>query len=330
MPATDLIERYLEAMKFWLPRKQQEDILAELREDLRLQIEERESVLGHPLAEGDVVALLKQRGSPLRVASGYIQERRLFNPAMLPIYQLVIKIVLLWVLAPLFAIIFVAPILDSARPGAALLEFFSQAVRAGFMTVGIITVVFMLLDRYQDEWIDRWDPRKLPRVTPAHQTSERANDFAGFVSHVAAVIFWSCVMWHRMEFDFNAGTRIVLTPIWNQLFWPIVVVSSARGLRDLFGFLRPGRPAARYWTIIAHDLLVALAAGWLLRVSNWVEIVSPTISAAEVAKAAGWVNGVVQTTLVCVAAIMLLDAILKFRSLRRARLAHPAQVLTAS
>ena len=105
---TDLIERYLNAVKFWLPGEQQKDILAELAEDLQSQVEERESALGHQLDEDELAALLKRRGSPLRVASGYIPELRLINPAMLPLYWLVLKIVLLWVLAPLFAIVFIA------------------------------------------------------------------------------------------------------------------------------------------------------------------------------------------------------------------------------
>ena len=40
MPATksDLIDRYLHAVKFWLPKAQQEDIVAELGEDLLSQV----------------------------------------------------------------------------------------------------------------------------------------------------------------------------------------------------------------------------------------------------------------------------------------------------
>ena len=46
----ELLDRYLQAVRFWLPRKQQDDIIAELGDDLRSQIEEREASLGR-LAE---------------------------------------------------------------------------------------------------------------------------------------------------------------------------------------------------------------------------------------------------------------------------------------
>ena len=39
--STELIDRYLQAVRFWLPRtSRQEDVLAELGEDLRSQIED--------------------------------------------------------------------------------------------------------------------------------------------------------------------------------------------------------------------------------------------------------------------------------------------------
>ena len=45
----ELIERYLQAVQFWLPKEQKADIIAELSEDLHAQIEERE----RPRAQAD-------------------------------------------------------------------------------------------------------------------------------------------------------------------------------------------------------------------------------------------------------------------------------------
>jgi len=70
----ELIDRYLQAVKFWLPRGQQDDIAAELSEDMQSQIEEQESKLGRQLNEGEVAQLLKQRGRPLLVASRYLPQ----------------------------------------------------------------------------------------------------------------------------------------------------------------------------------------------------------------------------------------------------------------
>ena len=47
----DLVNRYLQAVKFWLPNKQKQDIIAELSEDIRSQIEDRETELGRKLKD---------------------------------------------------------------------------------------------------------------------------------------------------------------------------------------------------------------------------------------------------------------------------------------
>ena len=58
----DLIDRYLQAVKFWLPSEQKQDIVAELSEDLHSQVEDKESELGRPLSGAEVEAILKKGG----------------------------------------------------------------------------------------------------------------------------------------------------------------------------------------------------------------------------------------------------------------------------
>src|SRR5215813_5090171 len=43
MTTSELLDRYVHAVGFWLPKKQKADIMAELSEDLRSQIEEKEA-----------------------------------------------------------------------------------------------------------------------------------------------------------------------------------------------------------------------------------------------------------------------------------------------
>ena len=96
----DLLERYIHAVRFWLPRDQQDDVAAELAEDIRSQIEEQESRLGRALNESEVAALLKQRGRPLLVANRYRPQQYLIGPALFPVYRFVLIIVTLCYLVP--------------------------------------------------------------------------------------------------------------------------------------------------------------------------------------------------------------------------------------
>ena len=57
----ELIDRYLQAVEFWLPAAERRDIIAELAEEIRSHIEEKEAGLGCSLTESELGALLKQR-----------------------------------------------------------------------------------------------------------------------------------------------------------------------------------------------------------------------------------------------------------------------------
>jgi hypothetical protein len=329
MSQTDLIDRYLSAVKIWLPRNQQKDILAELAEDLHSQIEDREAAIGHPLEETDVVALLKQRGSPMRVASGFIPEQRLINPAMVPIYRLVLKIVLLWVLAPIFVLVFIGSAFDSGHPGKALLTFLVEAWRGAFFAIGIVTTVFVLLDRYQAKWVDKWEPRKLPRVPPAHQPMQWYNDFSGFAFGIAGCFFWATMMWHRSAFVYVGGFLIVLAPVWGQLYWVILGVTFVRALTDLWAFLRPAFLPARIWMCLALDAAGILIPLLLLKAGNWIDIAGPNLTSADAAKLTAWLNSMIQIGLIIAAVIPLFDVIRQLRHFWRAKHSS-ALILTVS
>jgi len=96
----ELLERYLQAVKFWLPKEQKQDIIAELSEDLRSQVEEKETELGRKLSEVEVEAILRQRGRPVLVANRYLPQQYLIGPVLFPIYSFVLKIVALFYLVP--------------------------------------------------------------------------------------------------------------------------------------------------------------------------------------------------------------------------------------
>ena len=86
-PPTDLIDRYLQAVGFWLPRAQKQDILAELTEDLHSQLEDREMELGRPLTESEVAEILRKRGRPVLVASQFLPQRSLIGENYAPVDQ---------------------------------------------------------------------------------------------------------------------------------------------------------------------------------------------------------------------------------------------------
>src|ERR1700724_2821832 len=100
----ELLDRYLQAIEFWLPKRQRQDIIAELSEDLRSQIEEKETELGRKLEDGEGEAILKRWGSPLAVASRYRPQQYLIGPTLFPIYRFVLAVSLIGCVVPRFLI----------------------------------------------------------------------------------------------------------------------------------------------------------------------------------------------------------------------------------
>ncbi len=96
----ELLDRYLHAIEFWLPKRQKQDIIAELSEDLRSQIEEQETELGRKLNDDEVEAILKRCGSPVEVASRYLPQNYLIGPTLFPVYRFVLVVAVMGCVIP--------------------------------------------------------------------------------------------------------------------------------------------------------------------------------------------------------------------------------------
>jgi hypothetical protein len=310
--STDLLDRYLHAVKFWLPKAQQQDILAELAEDLHSQIDDRESAIGHPLTQDELAGILRRRGSPLRVASGYLPEQRLIHPAMVPAYRLVLKIALLWALLPLFFIGFAGPLLTTAHPERVLLQFSVEAVRTAFTVAGIVTLVFALLDRYHGvQAADRWDPRKLPRVPAAQDIAARWNYFAGGIFGLLAAACWAWLFWQRGAFEFPGGPRITPGPMWSYIYLPVLALTITSASADLLAFLHPCWGPVRSRVRIGIDACFLVIAVLLLTADDWVRVSGAPVNVIA------WINLSIQITLVATAVIVAGDALLELRRMHR-------------
>src|SRR5262249_42485287 len=98
----DLIDRYLQAVRqamFFMPAEQKRDILDELREALRSDVDAEERELGRALGKNEIELVLARYGNPLLVAGRYRNSnlslalgRQIIGPEIFPIYSLVLAI----------------------------------------------------------------------------------------------------------------------------------------------------------------------------------------------------------------------------------------------
>jgi hypothetical protein len=282
------VDRYLAAVKYWLPLSQQDDILAELSEDIHSQIDELETERERTLTDAEVAAVLKKRGDPVAVASGYLPQQYLIGPALYPLYRFVLRLVIFWVQLPLF--VFVAGplnLLTAASPLGAIAQTLGNFVEAAFIAACVITVIFALVER----------PR-LPK--PLREKRTQVSDLLGAIWRIP---LWIYLVAFIPRVDFN-GLHIVLASIWHILFWPVLVL--------LIAAVPLGR---RRLPRLAIDGLGLIGVAFLFTTQRWVDVTSGVLSAGVLGTATRWANLNAAVFILGAAVGIVVDAVRAWRAL---------------
>ena len=293
----ELLDRYLQAVGFWLPRKQKKDILAELSEDLRSQIEEKEAELGRKLTECDLEALLKQRGRPVLVANHYLPQQYLIGPTLFPIYRFVLGIVALCYLVPWVLVAIGLLVFDSSYRArqihdgwfAAVLSLWSSWWMVAFVALGVVTIVFAVLERVnaKSRFLEEWEPRKLPEVRDPNRIPRISSGIEVGLG-LAFCIWWIYVSPSTVMS--NPSVRIVLSSSWPYFYWGCLLVTLLNLSLSAVNIVRP------YWTRLRAVLrLLSDAAGsalfcWIMKAHLLVGITVANVPAERTAQIANASN----------------------------------------
>ena len=321
-PSTDLVDRYLQAVGFWLPRAQKEDILAEISEDLRSQLEDRESELGHALTESEVADILKQRGRPIFVAGQFLPQRSLIGPALYPIYVFVLKIVALCYVIPWLATWFGIMLFHRAEATANLSRNWHTLPTLWtvvFTQFGIITLIFAAIDRasIKGSCMDDWDPRKLPKVKVETPAKRRVNSVACLVFAVLGFLWVLAIPDNPFLILGPAAAFLRAAPVCHLIYWPLVALAIATIFEHAFMLIRPNLTWFPPIFRLATTLLTAWIVGTLLRTQTYLLPVDPRF-----AQVAGIVNVCILISAaiwaVCLVIQLLVYGWRAFREIRRA------------
>ncbi len=274
----ELLDRYLQAIEFWLPKRQRQDIIEELSEDLRSQIEEKETELGRKLQDAEVEAILKRCGAPLEVASRYRPQQYLIGPALFPVYRFVLAVSLIGCVVPRFLIWLAFLLVDPAHRGYLHMEnLWATVLYFAFFT----TLAFAIAERsgVKLEALNTWNPRKLPPVRDPNRISRLGSLFE-IAAGVVFNVWFVGIFWPRPAIDFY-GVRITIAPVWQVFFWSFLFLAAANVAIAGVNLFRP------YWTPRRASLRLlsdALGAGlfcWLLKAQVLAGISAPSIPAAK-------------------------------------------------
>lgn len=301
----ELLARYLHAVEFWLPKRQRHDIIAELSEDIRSQIEDKEAALGRKLDDAEVEAILKSCGSPLMVALRYRPQRYLIGPTLFPVYTFAFTVLLLGCLVPRTLIWLVFLMVDPAHAGYLHMEnMFSTLVFFGFFT----TVAFAILEKTGalSDTLNSWNPRKLPAVREP-KCIPRSSSLFEIAALVVMTLWFTSIFKPTTVFNLF-GAQITVAPAWKAIFWTFML-STAGGLSiAVANLFRP------YWTPLRATLrLIADVQGavvfcWLLKSQVLIAITAPSLSPSKAVILIGVINLLLLRTLPWAIVVMLIVA----------------------
>jgi len=244
----EILERYLYAVGRWLPKKQKQDIQAELKSSI---FDTLESYYGQKdeYTEEEVSAVIKELGSPWKVAAGYTGlNGKLIGEELLPIYYILTVIISGAVLLGLlisFIVGLFRPDIDFKTFILGFLQLIPSMIVAVATVIGFTTVIFALIEKFapnhkikydvdiqtkktyiKTATADDWSPKDLPAVPKGKQKIARWEPIVGIIFSVLAIVLFNF---------FRDKLGIYYTPEWGS-GWEFVPVLSEDAVKVFLPF----------------------------------------------------------------------------------------------
>src|SRR5215472_7676572 len=323
----DWIERYLQAVKFALPKSQQEDITRELRDSILSQIEERESTLGRALTEDEQLELLKKLGSPTQLASRYTPPRALIGATILPIYWKVLKAALM--IALIVAVATSIAFAAASRPLRESLHALLNYPDVAITVFAWVTLVFAVLEFFGAKLgvSDRWDPRKLPPLSKQHPARSRVELMAQLLIQTAFSVWWLTGL-HNQHLIFGPGIQFLhFGPIWLTLF-PLFLITAIVDISFTITMLF--NPQWNRNRRISRVVMGTLGLGILVILLQTPELLSPSNPGAQAQTQVNAINSALRLGLLVVAIVNALNLAVASVKLIVAKLGDTRRVAAGS
>jgi len=222
----NFLDRYVTEVGKYLPRKNRADIEAEIRSTLEDMLEERNQADG-PATEAEIVELLKEYGSPRKVAESYIGPRYLIGPRLYPTFELVVKIVLAVVLGAGLLGYGVSASITKSFAGTDFFSFLGQfwlGLLGGMISAfGNIVIVFAILERVipakelEKETAGEWNPADLVKEADPDEV-KMSETIATIIFTVAGLVIFNLYP-NVVGLAFNTDGVWTFIPILSDAFF---------------------------------------------------------------------------------------------------------------
>lgn len=172
-----IIDLYVSEVGRRLPQKNRADIENELRSTLLDMLDDKAASTQRQVNDTMAKDLLREYGSPEKVASSYRPAGFLIGPRMYPTFVMVLKIVMS-ITVTLTAIALGVKMGQEAntsiRAGQIFMEVFGGLFQAVYQTFAGLTFIFAILERFlpaDEPSPETWDPSELESNIPSDKVS---------------------------------------------------------------------------------------------------------------------------------------------------------------
>jgi hypothetical protein len=335
-----MVERYLRAVRDFLPRGQQDDIINELSDSIESRFDDEVATKGRPLTEDEQVAILRAYGHPMAVAARYRGDersvsfgRRLIGPELFPVYLKV-----LWVNLAI-TLVFGAIALVA---GGSIWSAIAGVIVPFVLQFAIVTAIFVFIDSRRRNHPDAWDPRTV-------------NSMGGDVdvSSLDGISTQLIGREHRDEVPLTTSLLEV------GLLGVALTAWLAIGVPEQIAFLKPGpgwidvwpaatvvlvlallipivtllRPAWTRFRVAGHVLtnIASIAVlGVSLGLGSWVVLADPAAATQDQVDIAQMIDLIVRISVAATLVLTVVNAALEIRRLVRMNRPHTGSAAAVS
>lgn len=229
----DYINRYVYAVGKHLPSQQREDIKKEIHTLIMDMVDERKERVG---SEKEAIQeVLLELGDPAQFAAQYHgKPNYVIGPSLIHSFIFVFKISMLGIgiglAVAFFAEAFFAETFTTSDQNIVqlLIQYVGQFINAGLYTFGVVTAIFILIERYGPSFKETeskgWDPSQLNPVPKHNEKLNYTEIILTLLFTIGAIIFFN---FYLFDFSGSVLTALSLERLQDYLvYWNIVWAAS--------------------------------------------------------------------------------------------------------
>lgn len=244
----DLLQRYLAEIARNLPLgPEREDIVAEISDDIQSRVES---------GEGSEYDVIKAYGWPRYVAARYKSNQYLVGPTLYPLYLYVMKFAVTVVIgAAIFFSAFGA--LVTKKP-----DWFAEGLgvawQSFFWVVGVVTVLFAVIERFVKNPIVPFDPAALPATGVSQPRPASAFEFIANFCMVLVLLFGGALVARSIS-------PFAFTSAWQPAWYATLAGSAIIAGAAFATYLVPTWTKLRHVAQVGADVIMLVGASVMLR-----------------------------------------------------------------